>query len=58
MSLNIPGIANKLNELAPPHHVGKLQDIRKQLKKLKRRPGDKRGWDRGHSEFYCGDPSN
>ncbi len=41
MSLNIPGIAKKLNELAPRHPIGKLQDIRKQLKKLHRRPGDK-----------------
>ena len=41
MSLNIPDIANKLNELAPPHPIGKLQDIRTQLKKLNRRPGDK-----------------
>jgi hypothetical protein len=41
MSLNIPGIANKLNELAPPHPIGKLQDIRSELKELKRRPGDK-----------------
>jgi hypothetical protein len=41
MSLDIPNIANKLNELAPPHPIGKLQDIRTQLKKLKRRPGDK-----------------
>lgn len=41
MSLNIPGIAKKLNELAPSHPIGKLQDIRTQLKKLSRRPGDK-----------------
>jgi hypothetical protein len=41
MPLNIPAIADKLNELAPPHAIGKLQDIRTQLKKLKRRPGDK-----------------
>lgn len=41
MSLNIPAIADMLNDLAPPHPVGKLQDIRTQLKNLKRRPGDK-----------------
>lgn len=41
MSLNIHAIADKLNELAPPHPIGKLQDIRTQLKKLNRRPGDK-----------------
>ena len=41
MSLDIHGIADKLNDLAPPHPIGKLQDIRTQLKKLKRRPGDK-----------------
>jgi hypothetical protein len=41
MSLNIPAIANKLNALAPPHPIGKLQDIRTQLKKLNRRPGNK-----------------
>jgi hypothetical protein len=41
MSLNIPAIAEKLNDLAPPHPIGKLQDIRTQLKNLKRRPGDK-----------------
>lgn len=41
MSLNFSTIAEKLNELAPPHDIGKLQDIRTQLKKLKRRPGDK-----------------
>ncbi|MEX2490731.1 MAG: hypothetical protein WD425_03105 [Nitrospirales bacterium] len=41
MSLDIRSIANKLNELAPPHPIGKLQDIRTQLKKLNRRPGDK-----------------
>ena len=41
MSLNIPAIADKLNELAPPHPIGKLQDIRTHLKKLNRRPGDK-----------------
>jgi len=41
MSLNISDIANKLNELAPPHLIGTLQDIRTQLKKLNRRPGDK-----------------
>ncbi len=29
------------NELAPPHPIGKLQDLRTQLKKLSRRPGDK-----------------
>ena len=41
MSLNIPAIADKLNQLARPHPIGKLQDIRTQLKKLSRRPGDK-----------------
>lgn len=41
MSLNIPKIATKLNQLAPPHRIGKLQDIRTQLKKLKHKPGDK-----------------
>jgi hypothetical protein len=41
MSFNIPAITKMLNELAPPHPIGKLQDIRTQLKKLKRRPGDK-----------------
>jgi hypothetical protein len=40
MTLNIPAIADKLNELAPPHPIGKLQNIRKRLKKLNRRPGD------------------
>lgn len=41
MSLDIHGIADKLNDLAPPHPIGKLQYIRTQLKKLNRRPGDK-----------------
>jgi hypothetical protein len=41
MSLNIHAIANKLNRLAPTHSIGKLQEIRTQLKKLNRRPGDK-----------------
>src|SRR5260221_4813031 len=41
MSLDIPTIADKLNALAPAHPIGKLQDIRTQLKKLNRRPGDK-----------------
>src|SRR5438034_8974876 len=41
MALNIAAIANKLNGLAPRHPIGKLQDIRTQLKKLNRRPGDK-----------------
>ncbi|MGA2620395.1 MAG: hypothetical protein ABSF26_22470 [Thermoguttaceae bacterium] len=44
MPLDIPSIAAKLNELAPPHPIGKLQDLRAQLKKLKNlgcRPGDK-----------------
>src|SRR5947207_13697936 len=41
MSLNIPAIAKKLNQLATPHPIGKLQEIRTQLKKLNRRPGDK-----------------
>jgi len=41
MAFNISDIANKLNELASTHPIGKLQDIRTQLKKLSRRPGDK-----------------
>lgn len=41
MGLNIPGIAEKLNKLARPHEIGKLQNIRTELKKLNRRPGDK-----------------
>src|SRR5437762_7943276 len=41
MSLNIPAIAKKLNQLATPHPIGKLQDIRTDLKKLNRRTGDK-----------------
>ncbi len=41
MPLDILGIAQKLNKLARPHPIGKLQDIRTELKKLKRRPGDK-----------------
>ena len=41
MSLNIPAVANKLNELAPLHPIGKLQEIRTQLKKLNHRPGEK-----------------
>jgi hypothetical protein len=41
MPLNIPAIAKKLNDLAPSHPIGQLQEIRTQLKKLKRRPGDK-----------------
>ena len=41
MSLNIPAIANKINDLASPHPIGKLQEIRRQLKKLNRRPGNK-----------------
>lgn len=41
MSLNIPAIAKNLNELAAPHPIGKLQDIRTELKKLSHRPGDK-----------------
>ena len=41
MSLDIPRIANRLNDLAPSHPIGKLQDVRTQLKKLNRRPGDK-----------------
>jgi hypothetical protein len=32
MAINIHAIANKLNELAQPHPIGKLQDIRTQLK--------------------------
>ena len=41
MSLTIHVIANKLNELAPPYPIGKLHDVRTQLKKLKRRAGNK-----------------
>src|SRR5262245_35453650 len=41
MTLNIPRIARKLNKLAPGHPIGSLQDIRAQLKKLNRRPGNK-----------------
>ena len=41
MALNILAIANKLNQLAPSHPIGKLQEIRTQLKKLNRRPGGK-----------------
>ena len=41
MGLNIPDIAEKLNKLARPHPIGKLQDIRTELKELNRRPGDK-----------------
>jgi hypothetical protein len=41
MALNIPAIANKLNQLAASHPIGKLQELRTQLKKLSRRPGDK-----------------
>ena len=41
MSLNIHDIANTLNELAPPHAIGKLQDIRTTIKRLKIRPGHK-----------------
>ena len=41
MSLDIPAIAEKLNKLAPAHTIGKLHDIRKQLRQLNRRPGDK-----------------
>ncbi|MBX3438215.1 MAG: hypothetical protein KF861_12040 [Planctomycetaceae bacterium] len=33
MSLNIPAIADKLDDLAPAHPIGKLQDVRTQLKK-------------------------
>lgn len=41
MALDIPGIAEKLNKLAPPHPIGRLQAIRAELKEFKRRPGDK-----------------
>jgi len=41
MPLDIPGIARKLNRLAHSHPIGAIQDIRTELKKLKRRPGDK-----------------
>jgi hypothetical protein len=41
MSFNIPDIANRLNELASAHPIGKLQDIRTKLKKLNHRTGDK-----------------
>ncbi len=41
MTINIPNIANELNKLASAHPIGKLQEIRKKLKGLKRRPGNK-----------------
>ena len=41
MSINIPAVADKLNELAKPHAIGKLQAFRKALKKLKTQPGTK-----------------
>src|SRR5947207_3911164 len=41
MSINIRAIADKLNALAPQHRIGELQKIRTQLKRLKRRPGEK-----------------
>jgi len=41
MAINIPDIASELNELASAHPIGRLQDIRTQLKGLNRRPGDK-----------------
>jgi hypothetical protein len=39
MALNIPTIANTLNELSRSHPIGALQAIRTKLKHLKRRPG-------------------
>ncbi len=42
MALNIPAIAKKLNELAAAHPIGKLQEIRTQLKKLDRDLIDRR----------------
>ncbi len=41
LPLDIRNIAARLNELAPPHAIGKLQEIRTRLKNLNRRPGDK-----------------
>jgi hypothetical protein len=41
MSLDIPSIAAKINNLASTHPIGKLQDLRMQMKNLGRRPGDK-----------------
>jgi hypothetical protein len=39
MTLDIHAIATKINRLAPAHPIGKLQDIRKELKGFARRPG-------------------
>jgi hypothetical protein len=41
MALDIPAIANRLNELASGHLIGGLQDIRTRLKHFDRRPGSK-----------------
>jgi hypothetical protein len=41
VSLNIPAIADKLNELARSHSIGKLQALRKELKGLNTQPGTK-----------------
>jgi len=41
MAIDIHGIARKLNILAQSHPIGQLQLIRTELKKLKRRPGNK-----------------
>src|SRR4051794_13057166 len=41
MTLDISAIAERLNDLAPPHAIGKLQNIRTALKNLKLRPGNK-----------------
>lgn len=41
MALDIPAIANRLNELADGYLIGGLQDIRTRLKHFDRRPGNK-----------------
>ncbi len=41
MALDIPAIANRLNEMASGHLIGGLQDIRTHLKHFDRRPGKK-----------------
>lgn len=41
MALDIPAIANRLNDQAIGHPIGQLQEIRTALKQLNRRPGDK-----------------
>ena len=39
--MNIKEIANEINSLASNYKIGNLQNIRKQLKSLKRKPGSK-----------------